>query len=99
MRRSSAMRRIHWSALMVIRHSKRAAMESWPFAVRPLTPSLGAEISGIALEADMDEPLFRALYRAFLRFQVLLFPPQELPPARQVALARRFGEVQVHVMN
>jgi taurine dioxygenase len=78
-------------------------MDSWPasfpFAVRPLTPSLGAEISGIALDADMDEETFGALHRAFLRFQVLLFPPQDLPPARQVALARRFGEVQVHVMN
>ena len=78
-------------------------MDSWPaslpFAVRPLTPSLGAEISGITLDADMDEETFRAVYRAFLRYQVLLFPPKDLPPARQVALARRFGEVQVHVMN
>jgi len=73
--------------------------ESFPFAVRPLTPQLGAEISGITLDADMDDELFRAIYRAFLRYQVLLFPPQDLPPARQVALARRFGEVQVHVMN
>jgi taurine dioxygenase len=39
------------------------------------------------------------LYQAFLRYQVLVFPPQDLPPARQVAFARRFGEVQVHVMN
>jgi taurine dioxygenase len=67
--------------------------------VRPLTPRLGAEISGIELDADMDGALFRTLYRAFLRYQVLLFPPQELPPERQVALARRFGEVQIHVMN
>jgi taurine dioxygenase len=74
-------------------------MESWPFVVRALTPYLGAEISGITLDAEMDEAVFRAVYRAFLRFQVLLFPPQELPPARQVALARRFGEVQIHVMN
>ena len=74
-------------------------MESWPFAVRPLTASLGAELSGLRLDADMDEALFRAVYRAFLRFQVLLFPPQDLAPERQVALARRFGEVQVHVMN
>lgn len=74
-------------------------MESWPFAVRPLTPRLGAEISGIALDAEMDHELFGALYRAFLRYQVLLFPPQDLPPGRQVALARRFGEVQIHVMN
>jgi alpha-ketoglutarate-dependent 2,4-dichlorophenoxyacetate dioxygenase len=76
-----------------------ASPASFPFAVRPLTPRLGAEISGVALDADMDEALFGAVYRAFLRYQVLLFPPQELPPGRQVALARRFGEVQIHVMD
>ena len=30
---------------------------------------------------------------------MLLFPPQDVPPGRQVELARRFGEVQIHVMN
>ena len=69
------------------------------FSVRPLTPNLGAEVSGIELGTDMDDERFRAVYRAFLRFQVLLFPPQDLPPGCQVALARRFGEVQIHVMN
>jgi taurine dioxygenase len=69
------------------------------FSVRRLTPSLGAEISGLALNADMDDAVWRAFYQAFLRYQVLLFPPQDLPPGRQVALARRFGEVQIHVMN
>jgi taurine dioxygenase len=67
--------------------------------LRPLTPNLGAEVSGIELSADMDDALFRALYQAFLRHRVLLFPPHDLPPANQVAFARRFGEVQVHVMN
>ena len=42
---------------------------------------------------------FRALYDAFLRHQVLVFPAAELPPAAQVAFARQFGEVQVHVMS
>ena len=69
------------------------------FSVRPLTPGLGAEISGVAAADEMDQETFAALYRAFLRYQVLLFPPQDLPPGRQVAFARRFGEVQVHVMN
>jgi len=69
------------------------------FSVRPLTPNLGAEISGLALAQDISDEQFEVLYRAFLRHQVLLFPPQDLPPARQVALARRFGEVQIHVMN
>jgi taurine dioxygenase len=67
--------------------------------VRPLTPNLGAEISGIELSADLDGAQFQALYQAFLRYQVLLFPPHDLPPGNQVAFARRFGEVQVHVMN
>ncbi|HEX2333459.1 MAG TPA: TauD/TfdA family dioxygenase, partial [Burkholderiales bacterium] len=72
---------------------------SWPFSVRPLTPYLGAEISGIDLAQDISAELFGALYRAFLRYQVLLFPPQDLSPARQVAFGRRFGELQIHVMN
>ena len=65
-----------------------------PFPVRRLTPNLGAEISGVVLSENMDDDVFRALYQAFLRYQVLLFPPQDVPPARQVAFARRFGEVQ-----
>ena len=71
----------------------------WPFAVRPLTPKLGAEIRGVNLEDGVTEELFRALYQAFLRYQVLLFPPRLLPPGRQVAFAQQFGEVQIHVMN
>lgn len=70
-----------------------------PFAVRPLTPKLGAEIQGVALANGVSDDLFRAIYQAFLRYQVLLFPPQDLPPGDQVAFARHFGEVQIHVMN
>jgi len=75
------------------------AREPFPFEATPLTPALGARIGGITLADAMDDATFDALYAAFLRYQVLLFPSQDVPPARQVALARRFGEVQVHVMN
>jgi taurine dioxygenase len=68
-------------------------------SIRRLTPNLGAEVGGVDLSGRMDDELFGALYQAFLRYQVLLFPPQDLPPQRQVEFARRFGEVQVHVMN
>jgi taurine dioxygenase len=71
----------------------------WPFAVRPLTAKLGAEIVDVTLADEMSDETFAAIREAFLRYQVLLFPAQEVPPARQVALARRFGEVQIHVMN
>ncbi len=72
---------------------------AWPFEVRPLTPSLGAEIIGVDLARGVDEKLFVAIYQAFVRYQVLLFGTQELPPGRQVEFARRFGQVQIHVMN
>jgi taurine dioxygenase len=67
--------------------------------VRPLSANLGAEISEVKLAEDISDEVFHAIYKAYLRYQVLLFPPQELPPDRQVKFARRFGEVQIHVMN
>lgn len=72
---------------------------SAPFDTRPLTPKLGAEIRGLRLADGVDDATFAAIYQAFLRYEVLLFEPQELPPSAHVAFGRRFGEVQVHVMN
>jgi taurine dioxygenase len=70
-----------------------------PFAVRPLTPNLGAEILGVELANGVSDDVFKAVYQAFLRYQVLLFPPQDVPPGDQVKFARQFGRVQIHVMN
>jgi len=68
-------------------------------ATTRLSPHLGAEVLGVDLEAGVDDAAFRAIRDAFLAHQVLLFDADGLTPARQVAFARRFGEVQVHVMN
>ena len=64
-----------------------------------LTPALGARVLGVDLARGVDDATFREIYRTFLGRKVLLFDAQDLPPARQVEFARRFGEVQVHVMN
>ena len=69
------------------------------FEVQSLTRNLGARIAGVDLARELSDEVFRDLYQAFLRYQVLVFPPRELPPGRQVEFGRRFGEVQVHVMN
>ena len=68
------------------------------FRIRPLEGGLGAELLGLQVAA-VDDRSFPAVYDAFLRHQVLLFRNQNLPPAAQVAFARRFGEVQIHVMD
>lgn len=66
---------------------------------RQLTAHLGAEVTGLDLETTLDEDSFATLYAAFLQHQVLVFTGQFVSPAAQVSLARRFGEVQTHVMN
>ena len=78
--------------------SQRAARD-WPFAVKPLHPVLGCEIIGVTLEEALSPRLFGPIYEAFLDYQVILFRDVELPPATQVAFARRFGEVQVHLLS
>jgi len=67
--------------------------------VRPLTPSVGAEISGVDLAEDLSEDVFQQIYDAFLRYVVLVFRDQDIPPERQVAFGRCFGEPQLHVLN
>ena len=73
--------------------SRRAGL-----ALRPLEGGLGAEVLALQVAA-VDDATFPAIYAAFLEHQILLFRDQDLPPAAQVAFARRFGEVQVHVMD
>lgn len=66
--------------------------------LRPFPGGLGAEVEDLPV-ASVDDAAFPAVHAAFLAHQLLLFRGQDLPPGDQVAFARRFGEVQVHVMN
>ena len=69
------------------------------FTLSPLTPKLGARVHGLELARGLSPDVFAELYQAFLRYQVLVFDPQDLPSAAQVAFAQMFGTVQVHVMS
>ena len=77
----------------------KATTRNWPFQVKPLHPSLGCEIFGITLAEAVEPKLFDKVYEAFLDYELILFRDVDLPPATQVAFARAFGEVQIHVMN
>ena len=85
--------------MSVVADSVSARSSSLPFEVRPLHPALSAEIVGITLEQAVGEAVFEKIYEVFLEHRLILFRDVDLPPATQVAFARRFGEVQVHVMN
>jgi taurine dioxygenase len=77
-----------------------SAQAHWPFAVEQATPAIGAYVSGIDLRAPLDEPTYAALRRALIRYKVLFFRDQDITPAQHVALARRFGKLEIHpVLN
>lgn len=78
--------------------TKAADTEAWPFSVRRSTPTIGAEIGGIDLRAALDDATYSALRRALVKFKVLFFRDQDITPAQHVAVARRFGELEVHPM-
>ena len=78
---------------------RRAEARDWPFEAKPLHPALGCEITGITLEQAVSPALFSKVYEAFLDFELILFRNVDLPPATQVAFARNFGEVQIHVLD
>lgn len=84
---------------MSAKPSQDAAQNNWPFEVKPLHSQFGCEIIGLTMEQAASPEFFDAVYEAFLTYQLILFRNVDLPPATQVALARNFGEVQVHVMN
>jgi len=69
------------------------------FEVRPLCAAFGAELTGVNLSRAVDDELYQRIHATFLDYQLILFRDQDVPPENQVALGRRFGEVQVHVMN
>src|SRR6516165_9474659 len=77
----------------------RQAPQDWPFEVKPLHPVLGCEITGITLAQAVSPAIFAKVYEAFLAYQLILFDDVDLPPATQVAFARNFGEVQIHVLS
>lgn len=63
--------------------------------VRPLTPTIGAEIEGVDLE-DVSDANFEALAEALARHLVIFFRDQDISVEAHKAFGRRFGELDVH---
>ena len=65
------------------------------FDVRPIGGSLGAEIIGADLGA-LDDALFDEIYRAFVRYQAIIFRDQNLTTDQYLAFAKRWGKIQIY---
>jgi taurine dioxygenase len=60
--------------------------------IHPIAGALGAELSGVDLSRPLDDEMVAAVRRAWLEHLVIFFRDQDLPPAKFLAFARRFGE-------
>lgn len=72
------------------------AAETAPFSIAPLTPTIGAEISGVDLSKPMSAGLLAALRQALLDWKVIFFRDQDITTEQHLAFARQFGELEVH---
>ena len=66
---------------------------SLPLHVRPVTPTIGAEVAGVDLSRPLDAEMVGAIRAAWLEHLVLFFPDKMLTPDQQIAFATQFGEV------
>src|SRR6266542_6600445 len=62
-------------------------------SIQPLAGAIGAEIAGVDLAQELDADTIAAIRHAWLDHLVIFFRDQELPSARLLALAQRFGQL------
>jgi taurine dioxygenase len=67
--------------------------------VRPLSAVMGAEVRGLELSRPLGAEKFDAILEAFQRHLLLVFPDQRIDEAQHIAFSRRFGDLQVHVLD
>ena len=64
--------------------------------VEPLSPALGAEISGFDLRKPLCTDAVSTIHALWMKHQVLFFRNQQLTPHQHLAFAKNFGAFHVH---
>ena len=64
-------------------------------AIRPLTPTVGAEIEGVDLRRPLSHGEVDAIEEALLAHGVVFFRGQDITPEQQLAFARQMGPVSI----
>ncbi len=66
------------------------------FELTAVSPTIGAEISGLRLSGDLSDEVIAELRRALLEWKVLFFREQEIDRAEHRAFAGLWGELEQH---
>ena len=66
---------------------------------KPLTPVIGAEISGIDLRQPLSLDGVQWLTDQLVRYKVIFFRDQDIDPQQHLDFAREFGPLETHPVN
>ena len=64
--------------------------------VEPLSPVIGAEISGVDLSKTLDEATFQEIHAALMKHPVVFFRDQDITLDGHTAFGRWFGDLHIH---
>jgi taurine dioxygenase len=67
--------------------------------IQPISKVMGAQVRGVDLSRPLGDKAFGEILHAFHRYMLLVFPGQRIDEAQQTAFSRRFGELQIHVLE
>jgi len=65
-------------------------------ALEPLSPTIGAEISGVRMGPDTTDEQVAEIRRALLEWKVVFFRDQDVSVEDHVAFGAKFGELEIH---
>src|SRR3546814_20738585 len=68
-------------------------------SIRRRGAALGAEVRGVDIAKEIDDETFAAIERAYNEHSVLVFPDQDFNEEQHLRFSRRFGELEVHVLE
>ena len=63
------------------------------FKVEAITPAIGAEVSGVSLNKDLNSDTVEKIYNTLIKHQVIFFREQNLTPESHLKLAKSFGDI------
>jgi len=75
------------------------ATSSQEFEIKPIRGPLGAEITGLDLNLPLSGLDLARIRMALVKHGLLVFREQLITPEQHVAFSRRFGPLQIHVLN
>ena len=73
------------------------ALESFhTIEVSPLSPTVGAEISGVRMSGDVPDDQIAEIRQALLDWKVIFFRDQDVDVEEHIAFGAKFGELEIH---